>query len=119
VRLIDRDFIVDIPNKLPPQNIIAESREWGPTYGIIVEKFEWEPEQPRPAAIRVSVHLNNIPLKLWSTAVTTRILEDFGEPVFLDVVSFNRHDRRAVYTMVDCHDGLMIPKSVMVHVGGF
>jgi hypothetical protein len=51
--------------------------------------------------------------------VVTRILEDFGEPVFLDDVSFDRQDRRAVYVMVHCHDGRMIPKSVMVHVGGF
>jgi hypothetical protein len=51
--------------------------------------------------------------------VTTRILKDFGEPIFLDDVSFDGQDRRAVYAMVDCHDGRMIPKSVMVHVGDF
>jgi hypothetical protein len=51
--------------------------------------------------------------------VTTRILEDFSEPVFLDDVSFDGHDRRTVYAMVDCHDGRIIPKSMMVHVGGF
>jgi hypothetical protein len=34
-------------------------------------------------------------------------------------VSFDGQDRRAVYIMVDCHNGQMIPKSVMVHVGGF
>jgi hypothetical protein len=39
--------------------------------------------------------------------------------VFLDDVSFDGPDRRAVYTMVDCHDGRMIPKSVMVHAGNF
>jgi hypothetical protein len=119
MRLINRDFIIDIPNELSPQDINAESREWGPTYGITVEKFEGEPERPRPATVRVTVHLNNIPLKLWSRAVATRILEDFGEPVFLDDVSFDGQDRRAIYTMVDCHDRRMIPKSVMVHVGGF
>jgi hypothetical protein len=119
VRLTDRDFIIDIPNKLSPQDIIAESREWGPTYGVTAEKFEGEPELPRPAAVRVIVHLKNIPLRLWSRAVTIRILEDFGEPVFLDDVSFDGHDRKAVYVMVDCHDGWMIPKLVMVHVGGF
>jgi hypothetical protein len=51
--------------------------------------------------------------------VVTRILEDFGEPVFLDDVSFDGQYRRAVYAMVDFHDGRMISKSVMVHVGGF
>jgi hypothetical protein len=78
-----------------------------------VEKFEWELERPRPAVVRV------ISLRLWSKAVATRILEDFGEPVFLDDVSFDEHDRRVVYAMVDCHDGRMIPKSVMVHIGDF
>jgi hypothetical protein len=67
----------------------------------------------------VTVHLKKIPLRLWSRTVTTRILENFGEPVFLDDVSFDGHDRREIYTMVDCHDGRMIPKSVMVHVRGF
>jgi hypothetical protein len=56
---------------------------------------------------------------MWSRTVVTRILEDFGEPVFLDDVSFDGHDRRAVYAMVDCHDGQMIPKSMMVNVGDF
>jgi hypothetical protein len=65
----------------------------------------------------VTVHVKNIPLKLWSRAVATRILEDFGEPVFLDDVSFDGQDRRVVYTMVDCHNGRMILKSVIVHVG--
>jgi len=51
MRLTDRDFIKDIPNKLSPQDIIVKSREWGPTYGVIVEKFKGEPERPRPAAI--------------------------------------------------------------------
>jgi hypothetical protein len=51
--------------------------------------------------------------------VTTRILEDFGEPIFLDDASFDGQDRRVVYAMVDCHDGRMILKSMMVHVGGF
>jgi hypothetical protein len=119
VRLTDRDFIIDIPNKFSPRDIIVESWEWGPTYGITVEKFEWEPEQPRPAIVRVTVHLKNISLRLWSRAVAIRILEDFGEPIFLDDVSFDGQDRRAVCAMVDCYDGRMIPKSVMVHVGGF
>jgi hypothetical protein len=67
----------------------------------------------------VTVHVKNIPLRLWSRAVATRILEDFGEPVFLDNVSFDGPDRRAIYVMVDCHNGRIISKSVMVHVGGF
>jgi Domain of unknown function (DUF4283) len=119
VRLKNRDFIIDIPNKLSPRDIIAESREWGPTYGVSVEKFKGEPERPRPTIVRVTVHLKNIPLRLWSRVVVTRILEDFGEPVFLDDVSFDGSDKRAVYAMVDCHNGRMILKPVMVHVGGF
>jgi hypothetical protein len=119
VRLIDRDFIIDILNELSPRDIIAESREWDPTYGVIVEKFEGEPERPRLAVIRVTVYLNNIPLRLWYRAVAIRILEDFGEPVFLDDVFFDGHDRMAVYVMVDCRDGRMIPKSVIVRVWGF
>jgi hypothetical protein len=66
----------------------------------------------------VTIHLKNISLRLWFRAVTTRILENFGEHVFLDDVSFDGHDRRAVYTMVDRHDGRMIPKPMMMHVGG-
>jgi hypothetical protein len=45
--------------------------------------------------------LKNIPLRLWSMAVATRILEDFGELVFLDDVSFDGQDRRTIYAMVD------------------
>jgi hypothetical protein len=67
----------------------------------------------------VIVHLKNIPLRLWTRKVATRILEDFGKLVFLDDVSFDGQDRRAVHPLVDYHDGQMIPKSVMVHVGGF
>jgi hypothetical protein len=67
----------------------------------------------------VIVHLKNIPLRLWSRAVTIRIIEDFDEPIFLDDVSFDEPDRRAVYTMVDCDDGRMISKSVMAYVGDF
>jgi hypothetical protein len=119
VKLIDMDFIIDIPNKLSPRDIIARAGSEGPTYGVTVEKFEGEPEQLRPAIARMTIHLNNIPLRLWSRAVATRILKDFGEPIFLHVVSFNGQDRRAVYAMVDCHDGRMISKSVLVHVGGF
>jgi hypothetical protein len=78
-----------------------ESREWGPTYGVTVEKFEGEPERPRLTVVRVTVHLKNIMLRLWSRTMATRILEDYGELVFLDDVSFDGHDRRAVYTMVE------------------
>jgi hypothetical protein len=119
VRLTNRDFIINIPNELSLWDIITESREWGSTYGVTVEKFEGEPERPRLAAVRVTVHLKNILLRLWSMAMATRILEDFGELIFLNDVSFDGHDRRAVYAMVECHDGRMIPKLVMVHVGGF
>jgi hypothetical protein len=101
VRLIERNFIIDILNELSPRDIIAESREWGPTYGVTVEKFEGEPEQSKPSVVRVTVYLKNIPLKPWTREVATMILEDFGEPVFLDDVSFDGQDRRAVYTMVD------------------
>jgi hypothetical protein len=79
VKLTDKDFIIDIPNKLSPQDVIVESREWGPTYRVTVEKFEGEPERPRPVVVRVTVHLKNIPLRLWSRAMATRILEDFGD----------------------------------------
>jgi hypothetical protein len=51
VRLIDKIFIIDIPNELSPWDIIMEGRKWGPTYGVSVEKFKGEPERPRPAAI--------------------------------------------------------------------
>jgi hypothetical protein len=40
VRLTDRDFIIDILNELFPRDIITENREWCPTYGVTVEKFE-------------------------------------------------------------------------------
>jgi hypothetical protein len=62
----------------------------GPTYGVTVEKFEWEPERSRPYVVQVIVHLKNIPLKLWTREEVTRILEDFDEPFFLDDVSFDR-----------------------------
>jgi hypothetical protein len=91
----------------------------GPRFGVTVDKFEGEQERPRLTSFQVTVHLKNIPLKLWSRATATRILEGFGEPVFLDDVSFDGPDRRAVYTMVDCHDDRMILKSVMVHAGNF
>jgi hypothetical protein len=119
MRLADKNFIIDIPNELSSRDIIAKSWEWGPTYGVSIKKFEGEHERSRPVIVRVTIHLKNILLRLWSRAVATRILKDFGESVFLDDVSFDGPDRRAVYAMVDCHDGRMIPKPVMVHVGGF
>jgi hypothetical protein len=70
------------------RDIIAESREWGPTYGFSVEKFEGEHERPRLVAVRVTIHLKNILLIQWSRATATRILEDFDELIFLDDVSF-------------------------------
>jgi hypothetical protein len=63
--------------------------------------------------------LKNILLRLWSRAVASRILKEFGESIFLDDVSFDGQDTRAVYAMVDCHNGRMISKSVMVNVGDF
>jgi hypothetical protein len=51
VRFTDKDFIIDISNKLSLRDIIAESREWGLTYGVTVEKFEGEPERPRPSVV--------------------------------------------------------------------
>jgi hypothetical protein len=60
VRLTNRDIIIDKLNELSPRDITAESREWGPTYGVSVEKFEGEPERSRPAVVRVTVHLKNI-----------------------------------------------------------
>jgi hypothetical protein len=46
-------------------------------------------------------------------------LEDFGEPVFIDDVVTVGLDRRAIYAMVDCHNGHMIPPpSILVHTGG-
>jgi hypothetical protein len=72
-----------------PQDILDDSREWGIKYGVLVEKFESEAERPRPVSVRVTVHLKNIPLKLWSRATATRILEDFQELIFLDDVFFD------------------------------
>jgi hypothetical protein len=37
----------------------------------------------------MTVHLKNIPLKLWSRETTMRILEDFGEPAFIDDASWS------------------------------
>jgi hypothetical protein len=118
-QLTDRDFIIDIPNKLSPRDIVGDSREWGPGFGVTIEKFEGEVERLKLASFRVTVHLKNIPLKIWSRATTTRILEVFGELGFIDDVSFDGRDRRAVYAMVDYHDGKMIPKYVMVYARGF
>jgi hypothetical protein len=75
----------------------------------VVDKFEGEPERRRPAAFRVTVHLKNIPLKLWSRETTTRILKDFRERTFIDDATTVGPDRRSIYAMVDSHDGQMIP----------
>jgi hypothetical protein len=81
------------------------------------DKIPGGEHSPRPKSVRVTVHLKNIPLRMWSRATVTQILEDFGESVFIDDVCMEGTDRRAVYAMVDCHDGRMIPKSIMVHAG--
>jgi hypothetical protein len=83
-----------------------------------MEKFEGEPILPRPVFVRVTVHLKNIPLRIWSRAIAIKILEDFCEPVFIDDVCTDGPYRRAIYAMVDCHDGRMIPNLIMVHAGG-
>jgi hypothetical protein len=54
---------------------------------------------------------------MWYRATAMRILKDFGEPIFIDDVCMDGLDRRAMYAVVDCHDGRMIPKSIMVHAG--
>jgi hypothetical protein len=63
----------------------------------------------RPTTFRVTVNLKNILLKLWSRKMVTRILEDFGEPIFIDDATMISPDRCVIYAMVDCHDGRMIP----------
>jgi hypothetical protein len=65
----------------------------------------------------VTVHLKYIPLRLWSRATATRILEDFEESIFINDVSFDEPDRWAVYAIVDCHYRRMISCSMMVHAG--
>jgi hypothetical protein len=111
------DFLINIPDELSPSDIVEESYEWAGQRGILVAKFQRENIRPRPESVRVTVHLKNIPLRMWSHATVTRILEDFGESVFIDDVCMEGTDRRAVYAMVDCHDDRMIPKSIMVHAG--
>jgi hypothetical protein len=75
----------------------------------MVDKFEGEPERRRPTTFRVTVHLKNIPLKLSSREMATRILEDFREPAFIDDATTVSSDRRTIIAMIDCHDGRMIP----------
>jgi hypothetical protein len=43
----------------------------------VVDKFEGELERRRLATFRMTVHLKNIPFKLWSRETAMRILEDF------------------------------------------
>jgi hypothetical protein len=95
---------MDIPDHLSPQDIVEESSEWGERLGVIVEKYDKASERPRPASIRVTVHLKNIPLRIWLTATVRRIMEDFGDPVVIDVSTTDEPDKRAVYGVVDCHD---------------
>jgi hypothetical protein len=109
IRLTDEDFLINIPNELSPRDIVNDSHDWAPRKGIVVDKFEGELERRRPAAFRVTVHLKNIPLKLWSRETATRILEDFREPAFIDDATMVGPDRLIIYVMVDCHDEWMIP----------
>jgi hypothetical protein len=83
--------------------------DWAPRQDIVVDKFEGEPERRRPTTFRVTVHLKNILLRLWSRETTVRILEDFEEPAFIDNATTVGLDRCVVYAMVDCHDGRVIP----------
>jgi hypothetical protein len=48
-----------------------------------------------------------------------RILEDFGEPAFIDDATTVGPDRCVIYTLVDCHDGRMIPSSILCTSGAF
>jgi hypothetical protein len=54
---------------------------------------------------------------LWSKATTTRILEEFGEPIFIDKSITDGPDRWAVYAKIDCHDPRLIPHVMNVHTG--
>jgi Domain of unknown function (DUF4283) len=109
IRLTGGDFLINILKELSPRNIVNDSYDLTPRQGIMVDKFEGEPERRRPMTFRVTVHLNNIPLKLWSSEMITRILKDFGELTFIDDATTVGPDRRAIYAMVNCHDGWMIP----------
>jgi hypothetical protein len=66
----------------------------------------------------VTVHLKNIPFKLWSREIAMRILKDFKESTFIDDATTVGSDRRVIYAMIDCHDGRMIYLSVLVHAEG-
>jgi hypothetical protein len=63
---------------------VNDSHDWAPRQGIMVNKFEGELERRRSVTFRVTMHLNNIPLKLWSGETSTKIMEDFGEPASID-----------------------------------
>jgi Domain of unknown function (DUF4283) len=109
IRLTGEDFLINIPNELSPWDTVNDSRDWAPRQGIVVNKFEGEPKRMRPTTFRVTVNLKNILLKLWSRKIATRILVDFGEPIFIDDATMISPDRCVIYAMVDCHDGQMIP----------
>jgi hypothetical protein len=108
IRLIGEYFLINILNELSPRDTVNDSHDWASRQGIMVDKFEGEQEWRMLVSFRVTVHLKNIHLKLWSRETTTRILEDFEEPEFIDDATTIGPDRRAVYAMVDCHDGQMI-----------
>jgi Domain of unknown function (DUF4283) len=109
ISLTGGDFLINIPNELSPRNIVNDSYDLTTRQGIIVDKFEGEPERRRLTTFRVTVHLKNILLKLWSREMITRILKDFGELAFIDDATTVGPDRCAIYAMVDCHDRRMIP----------
>jgi hypothetical protein len=109
IRLTSEDFLINIPNELSSRDIVNDSHDWPPRQDIVVDKFERKMERRRPATFRVTVHLKNISLRLWSRETTMRILENFGEPAFIDNATTVGPDRCAVYAMVDCHDGRVIP----------
>jgi Domain of unknown function (DUF4283) len=108
IRLTGEDFLINIPNELSPRDIVNDSHDQTPRQGIMVDKFEGEPERRRPTAFRVTMHLKNILLKLWSRETAVRILEDLGEPAFIDDATTVSPYRCAIYAMVDYHDGHMI-----------
>jgi hypothetical protein len=44
IKLTCEDFLINIPNELSPQDIVNDSHDWAPRQGIVVDKFEGEPE---------------------------------------------------------------------------
>jgi Domain of unknown function (DUF4283) len=108
IRLTGEDFLSNISNEPSPWDTVNDSRDWAPRQDIVVDKFKGEPEQRRPVTFRVTVHLKNISLKFWSRKTIMRILEDIGEPTFINNATTVGTDRHTFYAMVDYHDGQMI-----------